>query len=122
MNNLSRNSDEKQPVFRADGKAVGYISGDTLYKAAIAGSHMMRKPPGWAWDTCIIDQAVRQGVTLVKIYDGETRITYLARIQEFYDYGIYLNRGYGEQICLPLKYWQIIRPGEMPAQQLALAI
>lgn len=115
-------NNQKQPVFRGDGKPVGYIKGNTLYKTVRGEIHMLHSPRGWAWDVNILEEAERRDVTRVEIYDRENGKTYITTIQDFWDYGVGLNRGFGEQICLPIKYWQIVLPGQSPVKQLALAL
>ena len=122
MNNHSTLKTEEQPVFRGDGKPVGHTEGQTLYKSVNGEKHMLQKPRGWAWDADILEEAERRGATRVEIFDRESNKTYIATLQDFWDYGVGLNRGFGEQICLPLRYWQIVLPGQPPSQQLALAL
>ncbi|MCB2180202.1 hypothetical protein KQH54_03680 [bacterium] len=115
------NCNIKTPVFREDGKAIGYIFGDVLCKNVSSEKHMLRRPKGWAWDADILDQAEKQGAVRIEIHDKQSGKTYHATIQDFWDNGIGFNRGFGDQIVLPLQYWGIRNPGEPPAQQLALA-
>ncbi len=115
------NYTSKTPVYRGDGKPIGYIEGDTLFKSVSSEKHMLKKPRGWAWDTDILDQAEKQGAVRIEIHEKLSRKTYHARIQDYWDNGIGFNRGFGDQIVLPLQYWDIRNPGEPPTQQLALA-
>ena len=122
LNKNTTKQNSKQSVFRSDGRAVGHTEGDTLYKSVKGEKHMLQKPRGWAWDVDILEEAERRGATRVEIYDRENGKTYIATIQDYRDYGVSLNRGFSDQICLPLKYWQIVLPGQPPAKQLALAL
>lgn len=111
---LNYSINNKNPIYRGDGKVVGYTEGQTLHKTVKGDKHMLQKPHGWAWDTDILAEAARRDVISVEIYDRESSNTYIATIQAFWDFGVGLNRGFGDQICLPIKYWQIDRPGQPP--------
>jgi hypothetical protein len=122
-NSISTNHySRKTPVFRSDGKPIGYYQGDTLHKSVASEKHMLRQPKGWAWDTVILDEAEKNGVVRIEIRDKKSGKRYIATIQAYWDFGIGFNRGYGDQIVLPLKYWEVILPGNQPSQQLKLAI
>ena len=122
MTNNSIFNNQKQPVYNNKGRVVGYIDGKKLFKSVASSKHMLQRPRGWAWDADILEEAERQGVTHVEIYDKETGKTYIVPIKDFWERGIGFNRGYGEQIVCPINYWKIINPGDHPAQQLPLAI
>jgi hypothetical protein len=122
MNNLSTFHNGKQPVYRSDGKVVGYTERKTLYKTVRGEKHMLQRPRGWAWDTEIIEEADRRGVSRVEIYDCVNQKTYIASIKDFWVYGVCINRGFGNQICLPIKWWEIVLPGKPPAKQLAFEL
>ena len=103
-------------VRRADGRVVGELRGDTLRKH-VKATHMLHTPRGWAWDSEIIAQAQRMGATRTELV-GEDGTKYLAPLSDFWEHGVPLSRGYGKQVCLPLAYWQVVKPGD--ARQLAL--
>ena len=111
MNNyIITNQNPKQQVYNSNGRVVGYIESDTLYKSVIELKHMLRQPPGWAWDVDILSEAERLGATCTVIYAKDTRKTYTASIQDFWDYGIRIDRGAGKQIVCLLKYFVIDPP------------
>ena len=112
----------KIPVYREDGRPIGYVEDATLHKNVTSDRHMLQRPKGWAWDTDILECTEKQGVTRIEIHDKKSGKTYIASIQDYWDYGVGFNRGYGDQIVLPLKYWQIVNPGDHPAQQMKLSL
>ena len=100
------------PVRRADGRIVGELAGDVLRKTA-RREHMLRTPPGWAWDTAILDAAERGGARFTEI-ECDGRI-WRATLADFRRYSFPVNRGYGNQRGLALTYWHVRRVGEPPA-------
>ena len=89
-NSITRSSE--QPVFRQDGKVVGYIYRKTLRKNVKGSYQMLKKPRGCAWDYSILVEARNQGVERVVIYDKESDITYIASLNEFFDCGVTLEK------------------------------
>lgn len=105
---MSTISNSLTPVYNTKGQAAGQIWPDLcLIKRARASRHMLRNPHGWAWDTRILEEAKEKGVFIVYIIDEDTNTVYEAPLDEFWAHGQRIDRGHGEQICLPLKYWQI---------------
>lgn len=100
------------PIRRADGRIVGELRGDVLFKHA-RREHMLRRPPAWAWDTAILEAAENAGARFTEVEcDG---LIYRATLDDFKRYGLPVNRGYGAQRGLTLEYWHIRRKGEAPA-------
>ena len=78
--------------------------------------HQLRQPPAWATDAGHLDLLRAHngvGVRLVLT----TGAVLEAPLEAFGRHGLELDRGFGRQIALPLRYWTVHRPG---AQQLAL--
>jgi hypothetical protein len=48
---------------------------------------------------------------VVEVFDTETRRRYTAPIEAFDLYGIPFNRGFGDQVALPLAYWRVETAG-----------
>lgn len=122
MNNLSTFTSSVQPVRAANGFIVGSIEGQTLKKQVKASKHMLREPKGWAWDVCVLEQAESKGVTHTEIYDKEAGVVFRAKLADFWTRGVKLDRGFGPQICLPIAFWQVRRPGDDSPRQLSLAL
>lgn len=107
-------------VFNCQGRPVGRIASDGfLEKTGLDPSvHRLRKPEGWATDAAHLDIEGLAGVRLIT-KAGEV---WEAPIALWRRYGIPLERGFGRQIVLPSRYWQVRRPGEVQARQLPLAL
>lgn len=101
----------------AGGKVVGQVRGDTLHKT-IRARHYLRKPPAIAFDVAVLEQAERAGAHFVEVRDADTGTIFRTTIHHIHERGFTLNRGYGEQIALPVNGWTATRRGE--GLQLAL--
>lgn len=93
--------------FTTQGKIAATLEGRTLKKRVRGSVHMLRRPPAWAIDQAILEAARRDGAVTVEITDVETRRRYIAPIEAFDLHGLRFNRGFGEQIALPLAHWRV---------------
>jgi len=109
-----------EPVYSAAGRVVGEVVDEVLRKAVRRSVHFLRQPPAIAWDVCVLEQAEALGATRTEVLDTETGTLYTAPLNAFWRYGVRLNRGFGDQVALPLDRWQVRRPGERVGVQLSL--
>lgn len=93
--------------YNRSGIAIGELDGDCLVKTVRSSAHMLRNPRGWTWDVAVLDDAREAGATWTRIHDEDTGRVYTASLEAFEEYGKKIDRGYGEQVCLPFKYWQV---------------
>ncbi len=93
--------------FSTNGKPVATLEGRILRKRVRASIHQLRKPPAWAVDLAILEDARRDGAVVVEIEDVESRRRYTAPLEAFERHGLRFNRGFGEQIALPLAHWRV---------------
>jgi len=100
-------AEKKQPIYDANGRVIGSLIGDTFHRTAKGSVHMLRKPPAWAVDACVLPQLHEGNGQKVTGTDTETGTTYTATLATFERYAIHLNRGYGPQRALPLGYWSV---------------
>ena len=89
----------------AGGKVVGRVENKTFWKTIIGSKHLLRKPPAIAFDEISLDAAERAGAQLVRVRDKENGAIYETTISKIIDKGIRFNRGFGDQVALPLKNW-----------------
>ena len=90
---------------RSNLEKVYRIKDDVLFKSARASVHFLKVPPAIAIDLFIFNNA-RSKVKYVQVFEKEKGIFYTARVLDFVSYGFVINRGFGEQIALPMKYWE----------------
>lgn len=104
------------PIYVA-GRAVGHVAGDTFRKTCRASKHMLRQPRGWASDVAALRAALMAGATYLEIEDAESGAVYRASIADLLDRGVHFNRGFGDQVALPLDKW--LRPDLGQGEQLS---
>ena len=90
-----------------------------FHKEVSASKHLLRKPEGWASDVCVLDQLEALGVELMCLTDRESGKRFHATVNDFQLHGIPLDRGYGPQLVLPLKFWKTTQPGQPQVVQLS---
>jgi hypothetical protein len=96
----------KNQIFQNDrGKVIGRLIDKTLQKSVNGSRHMLRKPKSWACDKSVIEEAKSLGGITIEITDLETDIKYRTGFDTLQKYGLLINRGFGEQIALPMAYW-----------------
>lgn len=87
------------------GRVVAQVIGHTLYRRVSATLHFLRRPPAIAFDVVVIAQAESVGATCAEVYATDTGDRYTADFATIRARGFILNRGYGQQIALPLTQW-----------------
>ena len=101
-------------VYSQQGRVVGRITPDGVYvKRLDPARHKLRQPSGWAIDAEHLSLDWRS--VRIETTSGET---WTASKDAFLAHGVRLNRGFGEQVCLPDAFWSVRRAGE--PQQLEL--
>jgi hypothetical protein len=103
----TRKSSNSTPI-RAGGHVVGKVKGDTFFKAVDGSRHFLRVPPAICFDEQSLKEAERAGAVHVAVTDRETGIAYRASIRLVWDSGFKVNRGFGNQIALPLDKWLVV--------------
>jgi hypothetical protein len=107
-----------QPIYSEAGKVIGWLRGGVLVKrVSSARGHMLKRPPGWALDSCSLEQVEAKAGHSIELTDDATGLVYRAGVEAFRRWGVTVRRGYGEQICLPLAYWSI--DGQPPTAKAA---
>jgi len=97
----------KKHSIRASGHVVGYVKGETFYKTVSGSVHFLQKPYGIASDVDALNEAKQAGATHWQVTDRETKNKYSATIALVFDKGVYIDRGFGRQIVLPMQYFSI---------------
>jgi hypothetical protein len=88
-----------EPIYRADGRIIGEVRGDTFYKT-IHDAHILTTPRGISSDVDALRQAESAGAKFFCAHHVESRRDYIAPIARFFARGIKLNRGHSPQIAL----------------------
>jgi hypothetical protein len=89
-------------------RRVGAVVGHVFRKDRILGSkHFLRKPPAIALDIASLEAALAAGADEVAITDQESNLTYQTTFETIREHGFRFDRGYGQQIGLEFKHWNI---------------
>jgi hypothetical protein len=94
------------PIRSSLGHVVGGVSAGTLWLDRRARFHMLRRPPAWAIDCVVLDEAERLGARRICVSDADSGRTFWADIAEFRRWAWRLDRGHGSQLALDLRYWR----------------
>ena len=93
-------------------KLAGYVraihSTPVFVKQATESKHLHRKLDAWGIDSRVLDVLEERGVRYIRVESDDCR-TYTATIEIFRRFGIARNFGYGAQVFLPRKYWEVRR-------------
>ena len=95
-------------IYDNNGKIVGRIVGGWIEKVNIdPAKHKLRSPEGYATDAAHINKLTNgtdaKGIRL-KLIDGTVLE---ASIEDLDNHAVQINRGYGDQIVLPMRWWTI---------------
>lgn len=90
-----------------NGVTIGVIQDDLFRKDIIESKHLLRKPEAIAYDKSVIRGLKANGVTRLLVVAKDTHRFFEATIETLEEHGLTVNRGYGDQIALPLAYWKI---------------
>lgn len=88
------------------GKAVGFVVGDVFTKKVRSSVHFLHSPPSIAFDRSSILKAVKYGAKFIQIHDLDTGKEYWTSIQSLEENYFRVNRGYGEQMAMSMRYWK----------------
>ena len=117
--NYNKVKAECPPVY-AGGKAVGHVKGDVFYKSIHGSKHILKRPPSIAISCDALNQAETAGALKIVITDQETGTQYHCTIAHLRRAGFELDRGFGQQLALPLDGWIRTSKGEGLLSQLPM--
>jgi len=111
---MTRGVNARHIYHNINGRPVASLCGRILQKRLRGSLHQLRKPPAWAVDAAILEQASKDGALVVEVHDMETGKVYWAAISAFRRWGFEIDRGYGRQVALPLERWTVETEGAQP--------
>ena len=94
----------------ASGKIVGEVKNGVFVKKVRASKHMLRSPRGWALDIQSLKDAEQAGARFVELRDSDTGKTYRASIEQIWNDGFQINRGFGAQQVMVMSKWNREEP------------
>ena len=95
------------PIRAANGKVVGVVRAQTMYKRLSRSRHFLRVPPAIAFDEVSLHEAERLGAKWAEVEEKEGGRLYRVSIADIWRLGFLVRRGHGEQIGLGLRHWQV---------------
>ena len=101
------NWQDRQLVKDERGRVTGAVVNGRFYRRVQGSKHMLRSPRAWTVNAAALSIARTLGAVGVTIEDEETGKVYAADLVTIDAHGYRFNRGWDEQIALPLPYWQI---------------
>jgi hypothetical protein len=94
------------PIYTVGGKVAGvYDTEACVFRKRCRNEHLLRRPPAVCVDESVLEELVRLGCRVIEVELVEQNRRLRASIDAFYTHGFRFNRGYGEQVGLPLRYW-----------------
>lgn len=95
-------------IYDNNGKVVGKIEAGWIEKVNIdPAKHKLRSPEGYATDATHINSLANstdaRGIRL-KLIDGTVLEATIADIDK---YAVQINRGHGDQIVVPMRWWAV---------------
>lgn len=99
------------PIY-AGGRIVGRVVAGTFSKTIHGSKHFLRQPPAIGFDVRSLGDAQRAGAVRVDVFDRESKVHYVTDIDRIFSKGFRFNRGFGDQIALPLDRWQVRAVGQ----------
>jgi hypothetical protein len=103
---------KRRVVKNVDGRVIGEVVGREFRKRVRGSIHFLHEPEGIASDVKALYDAKRLGADRVKVTDAETGIIYTSPIALIFAKGVRLDRGHGEQIVLPRRWWAEDNPNQ----------
>jgi hypothetical protein len=67
--------------------------------------HLLQKPPAWSYHVEVIEAMKRAGIDIMEVVFGDK--VFSCSLERFLRYAKRHNRGYGDQLFLPLQYWDV---------------
>lgn len=106
-----RRASRDVPIYAANGRVVAHVTPPGVLVKYVRPSrgHLLRQPPAVCFDLCVLEQAKAAGAWRALVVDLESGRRYTASMETITGRGFAINRGYGEQWAVPLKFWHLTR-------------
>lgn len=92
-------------VYSTDGRVIGTIEAGVFHKNVNKDIHMLTSPPGWATDSVSFDKYVVPNCHTIMLTEEVEGVTYTTSVELFRAHRFVINRRFGLQYVLPLKWW-----------------
>jgi len=75
-----------------------------LFKKALKSKHFLRKPLAIAIDKELLEETISQ-IRYIQVYEREESLYYTVSVSSFIKHCFRFDRGFREQVALPIKFW-----------------
>ena len=76
----------------------------------------MRIPEAISFDEKTLNEAIEEGIKYLQIFEREEKMYYSTTVEQFKKKNIFVDRGHGRQLALPLNYWITSKSKEIPKE------
>jgi len=110
--NLLKQKNQKK-FFNSSGKVIGTLEGAVFTKSVRRSKHFLRALQAWGTDKQVLEDLKAEGCAVVKLIDRESGLVYEAPLERILAQGTEKDLGFGVQVFLPEKEWQVKDPGQL---------
>ena len=100
-------------------RIIGEIQ-DSTFISWQCTEHLCNRHNAIGLDKAIFLTYILPFVSLIVITDSDSGMEYRATVEDFKEFAIEDDLGYGTQLLLPLVYWSVIEPNGTKSTQLRL--
>jgi len=105
---LYKESKEGNPVMIASEgkeKMIGTIHNRKFIKVVRKSKHFLHTPPAIGIDQEAVQRTIVDQCDVIFILEREEKATYASSVDNFLKHAMYIDRGFGGQLALPMKHW-----------------
>lgn len=105
---LYKESKEGNPVIIASEgkeKTIGVIHNRKFIKVVRKSRHFLHAPPAIGIDQEVFQRTIVDQCDNIFILEMEAKDVYSSSVEYFLQHAIYINRGFGGQLALPMHLW-----------------
>lgn len=84
---------------------AGYTDGKTFYRDVDPSKHLLRKYGGYAIQDSVLDELVDRGIETIVLQEPSRRL--VSNVDDWQEYGRFVNLGHGDQTVLPVSYMSV---------------
>jgi hypothetical protein len=103
--------ENKKKIFNS-GKVIGTLENNVFIKKVRRSSHFLRVLQAWGTDKTTLLDLKRQGCKTVRLIEKETGRVLEASLERILSEGIERDLGFGPQVFLPEKEWEVKDPAQ----------
>jgi len=86
-------------------KVIGFIHDKKFIKIVRKSKHFLHTPPAIGIDQEVFQRTIVDQCDNIFVLDREGKDVYSTSVENFLKHAIYLNRGFGGQLALPMHLW-----------------